>query len=61
MGFVVNVSGNVAGMPRSYQSEENYGNTPEKWNMLAVQNMTEYYGTGVHLTDALTREEIITL
>ena len=40
MGYLVNVSGNVAGMPRSYYSEENYGNTPEKWNMLAVQNMT---------------------
>lgn len=61
MGFVVNVSGNVAGMPRSYQSEDNYGNTPEKWNMLAVQNMTEYYGTGVHLTEALTREALKTL
>ena len=61
MGFVVNVSGNGAGRPRSYQSEENYGNTPEKWNMLAVQNMTEYYGTGVHLTEALTREALKTL
>lgn len=48
-------------MPRSYRSEENYGNTPEKWNMLAVQNMTEYYGTGVHLTEALTREALKTL
>ncbi len=61
MGFVVNVTGNVAGMPRSYQSEDNYGNTPEKWNMLAVQNMTEYYGTGIHLTEALTREALKTL
>lgn len=61
MGYVVNVSGNVAGMPRSYLSEENYGNTPEKWNFLAVQNMTEYYGTGIHLTEALTREALKTL
>jgi len=61
MGYVVNVSGNVAGMPRSYLSEENYGNTPEKWNYLAVQNMTEYYGTGIHLTEALTREALKTL
>ena len=61
MGYNVNVSGNVAGMPRSYLSEENYGNTAEKWNMLAVQNMTEYYGTGVHLTEALTREALKTL
>ena len=61
MGYNVNVSGNVAGMPRSYMSEENYGNTAEKWNMLAVQNMTEYYGTGVHLTEALTRQALKTL
>ena len=61
MGYNVNVSGTVAGMPRSYQSEDNYGNTPELWNMLAVQNMTEYYGTGVHLTEALTREALKTL
>jgi arylsulfatase A-like enzyme len=61
MGYNVNVSGNVAGMPRSYLSEENYGNTAEKWNMLAVQNMTEYYGTGIHLTEALTREALKTL
>ena len=61
MGYVVNVSGNVAGMPRSYLSEENYGNTPEKGNLLAVQNMTEYYGTGIHLTEALTREALKSL
>ena len=61
MGYIVNVSGNVAGMPRSYYSEENYGNTPDKWNYLAVQNMTEYYGTGIHLTEALTLEALKTL
>ena len=61
MGYNVNVSGNVAGMPRSYQSEDNYGNTPQLWNYLAVQNMTEYYGTGLHLTEALTREALKTL
>ena len=61
MGFVVNVAGNVAGMPRSYQGEDNYGNTPEKWNYLAVQNMTEYYGTHTPLTEALTLEALKTL
>lgn len=61
MGFVVNVAGNVAGKPRSYLSEDNYGNTKELWDMVAVQNMTEYYGTGVHLTEALTREALKTL
>ena len=29
--------------------------------MVAVQNMTEYYGTGIHLTEALTREALKTL
>ena len=61
MGFVVNVAGNVAGMPRSYQGEDNYGNTPQLWNYLAVQNMTEYYGTHTHLTEALTQEALKTL
>ena len=61
MGFVVNVSGNVAGMPTSYLSEDHFGNTPEKWNYLSVQNMTEYYDTGTHLTEALTREALKTL
>ncbi len=61
MGYIVNVTGNVAGMPRSYLSEDNYGNKPDKWTYMAVQNMAEYYGTGVHLTEALTREALKTL
>ncbi len=58
MGFCVNVAGTEAGMPRSYQGRDNYGNTPEKWNYAAVQNMEEYYGTDTHLTEALTREAL---
>ena len=61
MGFVVNVSGNMTGMPDSYYGEENYGNTPDKWNFSAVHDLTEYYGTDVHLTEALTREALKTL
>ena len=61
MGFCVNVAGQVAGKPRSYYGEENYGNTPEKWNFFSVQNMSEYYGTSTHLTEALTLEAIKTL
>lgn len=61
MGFVVNIAGNVAGMPCSYLSEDYFGNKPDKWNYLAVQNMTEYYGTGTHLTEALTLEAMKTL
>ena len=61
MGFCVNVAGQVAGKPRSYYGEENYGNTPDMWNDFSVQNMTEYYGTPTHLTEALTLEAIKTL
>lgn len=61
MGFCVNVAGQVAGKPRSYYAEENYGNTPDKWNYFSVQNMAEYYGTSTHLTEALTLEALKTL
>ncbi|MBQ9137113.1 MAG: sulfatase [Alistipes sp.] len=61
MGFCVNVAGQVAGKPRSYYGEENYGNTADKWNFFSVQNMTEYYGTSTHLTEALTLEALKTL
>lgn len=58
LGFLVNIAGNVAGAPRSYWGEENYGNIPEKTNYYAVQNMTEYYGTDTYLTEALTLEAL---
>lgn len=61
MGFCVNVAGQVAGKPRSYYAEENYGNTQDKWNYFSVQNMAEYYGTSTHLTEALTLEALKTL
>lgn len=61
MGFVVNVSGTCAGMPRSYLPEDNYGNTKEKWDYTAVQNMDQYYGTEDFLTEALTKEALKTL
>lgn len=61
LGFTVNISGNITGMPRSYQSEDNFGNSAELWNHSAVQNMSEYYGTGTHLTQALTLEALKTL
>lgn len=60
-GFLVNISGTGVGKPRSYFSEDNYGNLPQKWNEVAVQNMTEYYQSGIHLTDAITREALKTM
>ena len=61
MGFVVNVSGSINGQPRSYLSEDHYGNIQDKWCYMSVQNMAEYYDTGIHLTEALTREALKTL
>ncbi len=57
-GFCVNIAGTMAGMPRDYSGMQNYGNTKERWNDFAVQNLTEYYGTQTHLTEALTREAL---
>ena len=61
MGFCVNVGGQIVGRPNSYYAEDNYGNKPEIWSLHATHNMTEYYGTDVHLTDALTLEALKTL
>lgn len=61
MGFVVNVAGSINGQPRTYLSEEHYGNIQGKWNYMSVQNMAEYYETGTHLTEALTLEALKTL
>lgn len=61
LGFCVNVAGQVAGKPTSYYGEENYGNTKEKWSTFSTMNMTEYYGTNTHLTEALTLEALKTL
>ena len=57
-GFAVNIAGGSNGHPRSYLGQENYGNTKEMWDLAAIQNMTEYYGTEVNLTEALTREAL---
>lgn len=56
IGFIVNIAGNIAGQPQSYLSEENYGNQPGKTTYYAVQDLTQYYGTGTFLTEALTLE-----
>jgi arylsulfatase A-like enzyme len=58
LGFVVNIAGSMAGQPEDYYAEKNFGNTPEGWSHRAVQNMSEYYGSHVYLTDALTSEAL---
>jgi len=61
LGYIVNVSGNNAGMPQDYYGENNYGNKDGLWSERSVQNMTEYYGTKTYLADAITSEAIKTL
>lgn len=61
MGFVVNIAGAQNGHPKSYQPEDNFGNLPGQGDYGSVQNMSQYYASGVHLTDAITREALKTL
>lgn len=51
----------MAGMPRSYYSEEHFGNAPDKWNYSAINNLEEFYGSGIDLTEALTEKALQTL
>lgn len=61
LGFMVNIAGNAIGHPQSFKGEDNYGNLGGKATFHAVQNLTEYYGSEVFLTEALTREAIKSL
>jgi arylsulfatase A-like enzyme len=62
LGFMVSIAGDVAGRPQSYLGEENYGNKEGRpFDIHAVPGLTEYFGTGTFLTEALTLEAIKTL
>lgn len=58
MGFNINIAGTGVGHPASYQSRDRYGNIDGKWCLASLQDLVEYYDTGIHLTDAITREAI---
>ena len=60
MGFVVNVAGGVVEFSKcGYRSEDNYGNIKDGRGVpFTPHNLMEYYGTGTHLTEALTREAL---
>ena len=60
MGFVVNVAGGVVEFSKcGYKSENNYGNVKDGRGVpFTPHNLTEYYGTGTHITQALTREAL---
>ena len=61
MGFTVNIAGSGNGHPQSYLPEEHFGNLPKRGTYASVQNMSQYYGSGIHLTEALTLEALKTL
>ncbi|PTX18063.1 arylsulfatase A-like enzyme [Pontibacter mucosus] len=62
LGFIVNVAGHVAGRPLSYLGEQNYGNNQGKpYDIHAVPDMAEYFGSDTYLTEAITREALKTL
>lgn len=58
MGFVINIAGAQNGHPKSFLPEDNFGNLPGQGDYGSVQNMSQYYGSTVHLTDAITREAL---
>ena len=63
MGFVVNVAGGVVEFSKcGYRSEDNFGNLKDGRGVpFTPHNLMEYYGTGTHMTQALTREALKTL
>ncbi len=61
MGFMVQIAGSGNGHPKSYQPEEYYGNIPGQGDFSSIQNMSQYYDSGVHLCEALTLEALKTL
>ncbi len=60
MGFVVNIAGGVVEFSKcGYRSEDNYGNRKDGRGVpFTPHNLMEYYGTGTHMTQALTREAL---
>jgi arylsulfatase A-like enzyme len=63
IGFQFNIGGDCWGRPKSYYSEDHYGNHPKyktKKRPLThnVPHLEEYYDSGTFLTEALTLETI---
>lgn len=59
LGFTVNIAGTSTGRPASYWGEDNFGRTGSDYH--AVENLQEYFGQNINLTEALTREALKTL
>ncbi|MGA0111484.1 MAG: sulfatase [Chthoniobacterales bacterium] len=57
IGFDINIAGDCWGQPKSYFSENHFGNHPKYANPTHnIPHLEKYYGRGTFLTEALTRE-----
>lgn len=56
LGFCVVAAGQLVGKPLSYSAKDNYGNYKDRWTGYNTMNLTEYYDSDTHLTEALTLE-----
>ena len=59
LGFTVNIAGTSTGRPASYWGEENFGRTGKDYH--GIENLQEYFGEDINLTEALTREALKSL
>ena len=62
-GFDVSIGGHAAGGPATYLSEQNYGHdqSGHPTTPMHVPGLQKYWGTGIFLTEALTREALSAL
>ncbi|GFR77260.1 arylsulfatase A [Elysia marginata] len=61
LGFDINIAGHAAGAPKSYYGTENFGNNANKEDIWAVPGLKKYHGKDIFLTEALTKEALLTL
>ncbi|GLR16546.1 sulfatase [Portibacter lacus] len=61
LGFDVNIAGHAAGAPQSYLGTENFGNGMDDKKVWAVPGLEKYHGKDIFLTDALTREALLSI
>lgn len=59
LGFTVNIAGTSTGRPASYWGEQNFGRTSTDYH--GIENLQEYFGQEINLTEALTREALKSL
>lgn len=60
-GFDINIGGSSAGQPGSYFGKKDFKQSPNKNTRWDVQNLEEYHGKEIFLTEALTQKSIIAI